>query len=83
MLSVLQGAIFVYTDRSFGQAPPELVLLVNGDVFWLPAVLLTPGVPRRRGAPSIKLFACTYRKLRPTVLMVQATETRWTSRCRQ
>jgi ribose/xylose/arabinose/galactoside ABC-type transport system permease subunit len=40
MLSVLQGAIFIYTDRSVGQAPPELVLLANGDVLWLPAVLL-------------------------------------------
>jgi ribose/xylose/arabinose/galactoside ABC-type transport system permease subunit len=40
MLSVLQGAIFVYTDRSVGQAPPALVRLANGQLFWLPSSLL-------------------------------------------
>jgi ribose transport system permease protein len=40
MLSVLQGAIFVYTDRSVGQASPELVLLANGQVLWVPFALL-------------------------------------------
>lgn len=40
MLSVLQGVIFVYTDRSVGQAPPELVLLASGQVSWVPCSVL-------------------------------------------
>jgi len=37
MLSVLQGAIFVYTDRSVGLTSPEFAWLANGDVAGLPA----------------------------------------------
>lgn len=36
-LSILQGLIFAYTDRSVGQAPPALAVLANGRVFGLPA----------------------------------------------
>ncbi len=42
-LSILQGLIFAYTDRSVGQAPAELVWLANGRLLGLPiagAVLL-------------------------------------------
>jgi ribose/xylose/arabinose/galactoside ABC-type transport system permease subunit len=42
-LSILQGLIFTYTDRSVGQAPSELVWLANGRLLGLPvagAVLL-------------------------------------------
>ena len=35
-LSILQGLIFAYTDRSVGQAPTELVWLANGRVLGLP-----------------------------------------------
>lgn len=37
MLSVLQGVIFVYTDRSIGRAPPELLFLANGRALGVPA----------------------------------------------
>lgn len=40
MLSVLQGAIFLYTDRSVGLAAPELLWLANGTVLGIPASLL-------------------------------------------
>lgn len=36
MLSILQGVIFVITDRSLGRASPELVALANDDVAGLP-----------------------------------------------
>ncbi len=36
MLSVLQGAIFVYTDRSVGLASPEILGLANGTLLGLP-----------------------------------------------
>jgi ribose transport system permease protein len=36
-LSVLQGLIFAYTDRSVGQAPAALVWLANGRLLGLPA----------------------------------------------
>ena len=32
MLSVLQGVIFLYTDRSVGQAPAQFVWLANGSL---------------------------------------------------
>ena len=35
-LSILQGAIFAYTDQSVGRAPAELVWLANGRVLGLP-----------------------------------------------
>jgi ribose/xylose/arabinose/galactoside ABC-type transport system permease subunit len=35
-LSMLQGLIFAYTDRSVGQAPVELVWLANGRLLGLP-----------------------------------------------
>ena len=40
MLSVLQGVIFVWTDRSIGRAPPELLWLANARVLGVPAALL-------------------------------------------
>jgi ribose transport system permease protein len=36
-LSILQGLIFTYTDRSVGQAPAALVWLANGRLLGLPA----------------------------------------------
>jgi ribose/xylose/arabinose/galactoside ABC-type transport system permease subunit len=39
-LSILQGLIFVYTDRSVGLAPPELVWLASGRLFGVPAAAL-------------------------------------------
>ena len=35
-LSILQGAIFAYTDQSVGRAPAELVWLANGRLLGLP-----------------------------------------------
>jgi ribose/xylose/arabinose/galactoside ABC-type transport system permease subunit len=43
MLSILQGAIFVYTDRSVGQAPPQFLWLANGKVAGLPIALFVLG----------------------------------------
>lgn len=40
MLSILQGAIFVLTDRSVGQPPPFIAFLGNGRLFGIPASLL-------------------------------------------
>lgn len=40
MLSVLQGVIFVWTDRSIGRAPPELLWLANGRVLGVPVAAL-------------------------------------------
>lgn len=37
MLSVLQGAIFVYTDRSVGLTSPEFAWLANGEAAGIPA----------------------------------------------
>jgi ribose/xylose/arabinose/galactoside ABC-type transport system permease subunit len=37
LLSVLQGVIFLYTDRSVGQAPPQFAWLANGRLGGLPA----------------------------------------------
>jgi ribose/xylose/arabinose/galactoside ABC-type transport system permease subunit len=37
LLSVLQGIIFLYTDRSIGQAPPQFVWLANARLGGLPA----------------------------------------------
>jgi ribose/xylose/arabinose/galactoside ABC-type transport system permease subunit len=36
MMSVVQGAIFVYTDRSIGLAAPEIIWLANGTVAGVP-----------------------------------------------
>jgi len=36
MLSILQGTIFTYTDRSVGRASAPLQELANGDVFGIP-----------------------------------------------
>lgn len=36
MLSVLQGAVFVYTDRSVGRTSPEFAWLANGDIAGMP-----------------------------------------------
>jgi ribose/xylose/arabinose/galactoside ABC-type transport system permease subunit len=40
MLSVLQGAIFTFTDRSVGRPSPQLSALANGSVWGVPASLL-------------------------------------------
>nr|WP_295467027.1 ABC transporter permease [Mesorhizobium sp.] len=40
MLSVLQGCIFVLTDRSVGQVAPAIAFLSNGRVLGVPASLL-------------------------------------------
>jgi ribose/xylose/arabinose/galactoside ABC-type transport system permease subunit len=48
LLSVLQGIIFLYTDRSVGQAPAQFVWLANGRLGGIPiaalALLLTTAV---------------------------------------
>jgi len=48
LLSVLQGIIFLYTDRSVGQAPAQFVWLANGKLGGIPvaalALLLTTAV---------------------------------------
>lgn len=36
MMSVLQGAIFVYTDRSVGKVSPEFLWIANGSVAGVP-----------------------------------------------
>jgi ribose/xylose/arabinose/galactoside ABC-type transport system permease subunit len=36
MLSILQGLIFVYTDRSVGQASPEFSWMANGSIAGIP-----------------------------------------------
>ena len=36
MMSVLQGAIFVYTDRSVGKVSPEFLWMANGSVAGVP-----------------------------------------------
>lgn len=43
MLSVLQGAIFSFTDKSVGRTSEPLSILANGDIFGIPwiAILLT------------------------------------------
>ena len=44
MLSVLQGAIFAYTDRSIGRASSEIAWLADGTVLGVPvAALLLAG----------------------------------------
>jgi len=40
LLSVLQGTIFLYTDRSVGQAPPQFAWLANARLGGLPAAAL-------------------------------------------
>lgn len=40
MLSILQGAIFTFTDRSIGRASPPLLTLANGDVLGVPLAAL-------------------------------------------
>ena len=40
LLSILQGVIFLYTDRSIGQAPPQFAWLANGRLGGLPAAAL-------------------------------------------
>jgi ribose/xylose/arabinose/galactoside ABC-type transport system permease subunit len=44
MLSILQGAIFVYTDRSIGLASPQLLWLANGTVLGVPVAALLLGL---------------------------------------
>jgi ribose/xylose/arabinose/galactoside ABC-type transport system permease subunit len=44
LLSVLQGIIFVYTDRSVGQAPPQFEWLANGKLGGIPVAALVLGV---------------------------------------
>ena len=39
-LSILQGAIFAYTDRSVGAASPEVAWLANGRIGGVPVALL-------------------------------------------
>lgn len=40
MMSVIQGAIFVYTDRSIGLAAPGIVWLANGSVAGVPVAMI-------------------------------------------
>jgi len=40
LMSVLQGVIFLYTDRSVGQAPAQFVWLANGSLGGLPVAAL-------------------------------------------
>jgi ribose/xylose/arabinose/galactoside ABC-type transport system permease subunit len=42
MLSILQGAVFVYTDRTIGRAPPEFQALAYGNMgpIPVPAIML-------------------------------------------
>ncbi len=40
LLSVLQGAIFLYTDRSVGAPPPQFVWIANGSLGGLPIAAL-------------------------------------------
>jgi ribose/xylose/arabinose/galactoside ABC-type transport system permease subunit len=44
MLSVLQGAIFLITDRSIGQVVPSVAFIANGKVAGLPVSLLVVGL---------------------------------------
>ncbi len=44
MLSILQGAIFLLTDRSVGQAPPVMTFIANGRIAGIPASLLLVAV---------------------------------------
>jgi ribose/xylose/arabinose/galactoside ABC-type transport system permease subunit len=49
MLSILQGAIFVYTDRSVGAASPAVLRIGNGTVMGVPVTVpLVLVVPRSR-----------------------------------
>lgn len=48
MLSILQSAIFLYTDRSIGRVSPAIDWLANGELFGLPVaalVLLAVALP--------------------------------------
>ena len=45
-LSILQGAIFAYTDRSVGAAPPEIAWLANGRIAGIPVALILLAVGR-------------------------------------
>lgn len=63
-LSVLQGLIFAYTDRSIGRAPVELVWLANGRLFGIPvaglllaAFALLAHVVLTRTRFGLRLFA--------------------------
>ena len=40
LLSILQGIIFLYTDRSIGQAPPQFAWLANGRLGGVPVAAL-------------------------------------------
>ena len=40
MLSILQGAIFSYTDQSIGQAPPALLWVAGGSIGGIPFTLV-------------------------------------------
>ena len=44
MLSILQGAIFAYTDQSVGAVSPEIAWLANGRVGGLPVALIVLAV---------------------------------------
>lgn len=44
MLSILQGAIFTYTDQSVGQASPAVLWLANGSVAGVPVALIVVAV---------------------------------------
>ena len=43
MLSVLQGLIFAYTDKSVGQAPPAFIWLAGGALLGVPVPLILVG----------------------------------------
>ena len=44
MMSILQGAIFLYTDRTVGSAPPEFRALAYGDIGPLPTSVVLLGI---------------------------------------
>lgn len=44
MLSVLQGAVFVYTDRTIGSAPDEFKMLAYGSVLGIPYAAILLGI---------------------------------------
>jgi ribose/xylose/arabinose/galactoside ABC-type transport system permease subunit len=44
MLSVLQGAIFTYTDQSIGQAPAALLWVAGGSIAGIPVALVLVAV---------------------------------------
>lgn len=53
MLSILQGAIFVYTDRSVGLASPEVLWIASGTVFGVPFSVLLIAIVAGIGSAAL------------------------------